>query len=295
MFYIQRSLLKSAVSGAFLQNVPRTGGAMIKGAVTHWGLVKNFVYRDFKARFAGSILGITWNILHPLVMILIYVIIFSQVMRAKLPGLPSKYGYSVYLCAAIIPWGMFMETFQRYTNLFFEHANLIKKVSFPREILHVSALITASINFLISFTIFMFFLALLHVTGSHHVEITLYRMLLLFVVLVMQQVFSLGLGLAFSVLNVFFRDVGQLVNIATQLWFWFTPIVYPISVVPERLKGFFLLNPLYYFMKIYRAILYQNQAPQGNTLIIAAAVSIATFGIGLVIYKRLVDDVPDEI
>lgn len=295
MFYIHRLFLKSANCCDFVKNVPPTGGAMIRGAVTHWGLIKDFVYRDFKARFAGSILGITWNILHPLVMILIYVIIFSQVMRAKLPGLPSKYGYSVYLCAAIIPWGLFMETFQRYTNLFFEHSNLIKKVSFPREILHVSALITASINFLISFTIFMFFLSILHVTGAHRVEITLYRMLILVAALGLQQVFSLGLGLAFSVLNVFFRDVGQLVGITTQLWFWFTPIVYPLSVVPERLKGFFVLNPLYYFMKIYRAVLYQNQAPQGRTLLLAAVFSLVTFGIGLVIYKKLVDDVSDEI
>lgn len=269
--------------------------SMFANVFKHSGLIRDFVYRDFKARYAGSVLGITWNILHPLVMIVIYVVVFSQVMRAKIPGAATGFGYSIYLCSAIIPWGMFMELLLRYTNLFFEHSNLIKKVSFPREILHISALISGTINFLISFTIFMLFLGILHVTGKHPVSIPFSRMLLLFGVLLLQQVFCLGLGLAFSVLNVFFRDVGQLVNIAAQLWFWFTPIVYPLSVVPERLKGFFLLNPLYYYMKVYRSILYLNQNPEWKTVGIAAAVSLVTFLAGYSIYRKLRDEVTDEI
>ncbi len=268
---------------------------MIRNILQNRSLIRDFVYRDFKARFAGSILGITWNVLHPLVMIVIYVVIFSQVMRAKLPGVPSSFGYSIYLCAAIIPWGMFMELLLRSTNLFFEHGNLIKKVSFPKEILHISALFTSSINFLISFTIFMFFLSILHFAGKHIVEISFPRMLLLYGVLAMQQIFCLGLGLAFSVLNVFFRDIGQLVNIASQLWFWFTPIVYPLSVVPHRLRGLFALNPLLYFVEIYRAILFANRAPAWRTVGTAAAITVVTFSLGLWIYKKLNWDVTDEI
>ena len=228
-------------------------------------------------------------------MIVIYVVIFSQVMRAKLPGVPSSYGYSIYLCAAIIPWGMFIELLLRSTNLFFEHANLIKKVSFPKEILHISALITSSINFLISFTIFMFFLSILHFAKMHTVEIPFGRMLLLYGLLAMQQIFCLGLGLAFSVLNVFFRDIGQLVSIASQLWFWFTPIVYPLSVVPHKLRGLFALNPLLYFIKAYRAILFMNKAPSPRTIITAFAITVGTFAIGLWIYKKLNEDITDEI
>jgi len=268
---------------------------MIRNTIKNWSLIRDFVYRDFKARFAGSVLGITWNILNPLVMILIYVVIFSQVMRAKLPGAAGGYGYSVYLCAGIIPWGMFNELLVRYTNLFFEHSNLIKKVSFPREILHISALLTGTINFLISFTIFMIFLAILFILGKVELEASFRRMLLLFLVLGLQQVFCLGLGLAFSVLNVFFRDIGQLVGIVTQLWFWFTPIVYPFSVVPDVLKRFFLLNPLYYFVNVYRAILYLNQWPRWSDIGICALFALLTFIPGYLIYKRLSDEVPDEI
>lgn len=268
---------------------------MIRRSIKNWSLVKDFIYRDFKARFAGSILGIAWNILHPLVMILIYILIFSQVMRAKLPGSASGYGYSIYLCSGILPWGMFNELLMRYTQTFFEHSNLIKKVSFPREILHVSAMMTGSINFAISFTIFVAFLAILHVTGRHNVQITLGQTMILIIALGFQQLFCLGLGLAFSVLNVFFRDVGQLVTIITQLWFWVTPIVYPLSVIPEKLKFIFVLNPMYHFMLVYRSILYMNKAPEWNTLGIVSGISTLTFFIGCLIYKKLISGVPDEI
>jgi lipopolysaccharide transport system permease protein len=268
---------------------------MIRNSIKHWSLIKDFIYRDFKTRFAGSILGIAWNVLHPLVMILIYILIFSQVMKAKLPGSSSGYGYSIYLCSGILPWAMFNELLMRYTQTFFEHSNLIKKVSFPREILHVSALITGCINFAISFTIFIFFLAILHLTGKHNVQISLEQTIILIVALGFQQIFCLGLGLAFSVLNVFFRDVGQLVTILAQLWFWVTPIVYPLSVIPERLKIFFVLNPMYHFMIIYRSVLYMNQPPPWSSLGIVSGVSILTFIIGWLIYKKLVAEVPDEI
>jgi lipopolysaccharide transport system permease protein len=268
---------------------------IITQSIRNWSLVKDFIYRDFKARFAGSILGGAWNILHPLVMILIYILIFSQVMRAKLPGSASGFGYSIYLCSGILPWGMFNELLMRYTQTFFEHSNLIKKVSFPREILHVSALVTGCINFAIAFTIFVVFLAILHVTGRHNVQITLGQTMILIATLGFQQVFCLGLGLAFSVLNVFFRDVGQLVAIMAQLWFWVTPIVYPLSVIPEKLKFIFELNPMYHFMHVYRSILYMNRAPEWSTLGIMSGISILTFFIGYLIYKKLVTGVPDEI
>lgn len=268
---------------------------MINAALKNRGLIRDFVSRDFKARFAGSILGVTWNVINPLVMILIYIVIFSRVMRAKLPGVPSKYGYSIYLCSAIIPWVMFVELLNRYTNLFFEHGNMIKKVNFPRETLHISAMITGTINFFISFSIFMFFLAILHLSGLHEVQIGFERMLLLFVILGFQQLFCLGLGFGFSVLNVFFRDVGQFVGIISQLWFWFTPIVYPLAVVPGALKKFYVLNPMYHFMKIYRSILYLNQNPEWNTVGLVIVTAIFTFLIGFLIYRKLRDGITDEI
>jgi homopolymeric O-antigen transport system permease protein len=268
---------------------------MIRNTVQNWSLIKDFVYRDFKARFAGSILGAAWNIMHPLVLIAIYIIIFSKIMRAKLPGIPSRYGYSVYLCTAIIPWGMFIDLLVRYTNLIFEHSNLIKKVSFPKEILHVSAMITGTINFFISFSIFIVFLTFLHFTGKLTTEIPFLRFLLFFAVLSLQQIFCLGLGMAFSVLNVFFRDIGQLVNISTLLWFWFTPIVYPISVVPDALKKFYVFNPMYHFIEIYRSIMYKNTMPALKSLVIITVVSLVTFSIGYFIYSKLINDVADEI
>lgn len=268
---------------------------MFRIALKNRSLIKDFVLRDFKGRFVGSILGVVWNVIHPIVMIGIYIMVFSQVMRAKLPGIPSNYGYSLYLCSAIIPWTMFSETLLRYTNLFFEHANLIKKVSFPKEILHVSAMLTGGINFAINFCIFIVFLAALHISGAFTIVIPFERIFILFFVLVAQMVFCLGLGLATSVLTVFFRDIGQLTAIIVQLWFWFTPIVYPASVVPAPLKKFYALNPFNYFVDIYRSILYLNQMPPLKSVGIVAGFAAVSFAIGYFIYRRLSDEVPDEI
>ncbi len=268
---------------------------MLRSVLAHRSLIADFVRRDFKTRFAGSVLGIVWNVIHPLVMILIYALVFSQVMRAKLPGSASAWSYSIFLCSGIIPWVLFNDLLMRYTGLFFEHANLIKKVSFPREILHASAMITGSINFIISFTIFAVLLAILHVIGSHPVNIPFFSLILFLLTLVLQQVFCLGIGLAASVLNVFFRDVAQLVTIVVQLWFWFTPIVYVETVVPDALKSFLRINPMYHFMEIYRSILYLNTVPSVWTFFIVCVISFASLGVGYTIYRRLVEDVADEI
>src|SRR5579862_7964714 len=122
---------------------------------TYRGFVASSVKREFQSKYRNSILGAAWMIINPLAMILVYTLIFSQVMRAKLPGLNSAFAYSIYLCAGTLTWGLFAEIIGRGQNVFIENANLIKKLTFPRICLPVIVALNAGLNFSIIFSIFV--------------------------------------------------------------------------------------------------------------------------------------------
>jgi lipopolysaccharide transport system permease protein len=271
---------------------------MLKSSAQHLPLIFDFVKKDFRARFAGSVVGIFWNVINPLVMIAIYALIFSRVMRAKLPdsgGMLREYSYSIYLCAGLIPWTMFAETLLRSTNIFLENTNLLKKVSFPKEILNVSALFTSTINFFIAFSFFIIFLAIVNLLPGYSIRIPIGLMVLFYGVVIFQQLFAFGLGLGCSALNVVFRDVGQMVNIVTQIWFWLTPIVYVKEIVPGPFLFLLKFNPMYHFIDIYHSIFYYNTFPRWTRFVAIAGLTILAVGIGYLVFRKLSDDIPDEI
>lgn len=247
-----------------------------------------FVFRDFKAKYLHSILGTFWAILHPLALIFVYTIIFSRVMQAKLPGVNDLLGYSIYLCAGLLPWTFFQETLSRHLNVFIEHGNILKKVHFPRSALPVYIHLSSGINFLIIFSIFLAFLL---ITGRFPGWVVLGIIPLI----LLQQAFALGMGIIFGVLNVFFRDVGHFINILLQFWFWLTPIVYPLSVVPEEFTHLFLLNPMVHIMKNFQAIFLFHEWPDWTSL---GAVCIGTMILNIVgyaIFKKLEKEMVDEL
>ena len=122
------------------------------------GFVLGSVKREFQLKYRNSILGAAWTVLNPLAMIVVYTVIFSQVMKARLPGVESGYAYSIYLCAGSLTWGLFAEIVGRAQNVFLENANLIKKISFPRMTLPVIVVVNAGVNFAIIFGLFLVFL-----------------------------------------------------------------------------------------------------------------------------------------
>ena len=119
------------------------------------GFILGSVQRDFLSRYRHSLLGVTWAIIHPLAMVIVYTVVFSQVMKAKLPGVQSGFGYSIYLCAGLLTWGLFAEVISKGQNIFIDHANLLKKINFPRLTLPVIMVLNAAINFGIIFSILL--------------------------------------------------------------------------------------------------------------------------------------------
>jgi len=261
---------------------------MLRSIWAYRGFIAGSVKREFQAKYRNSMLGAAWTVLQPLAMIVVYTVIFSQVMSARLPGIDSTFAYSIYLCAGILTWGLFAEITSRGQNVFLEHANLIKKLSFPRICLPIIVILNAGLNFAIIFGLFTCFLV---VTGNFPGWVFLGML----PVLVVQIAFSIGLGISLGVLNVFFRDVGQFFAILLQFWFWFTPIVYPTSILPENIRPLLAWNPMAAVVTAYQHILVNGQWPQWKSLWPIAVISIAFCVFGMRLFRKRAGEMVDEL
>ncbi|CAB3760117.1 ABC transporter permease [Paraburkholderia humisilvae] len=262
--------------------------ALFGALIRYRGFIVGSVRREFQTRYRTSMLGAAWLVLQPLAMILVYTVIFAEVMKSRMPGVQSTFGYSIYLCAGILTWGLFAEIVSRGQNVFIENANLLKKLSFPRIALPVIVTVSALVNFAIIFSLFTLFLVL----SGNFPGMPFIAMLPL---LVVQIIFSIGLGISIGVLNVFFRDVGQFMTIFLQFWFWFTPIVYPWHALPERAKAFIKFNPMADLVMGYQTILVNRAWPDWTVVwpVLVAGIVLCTFG--LYLFRRHAAEMVDEL
>ena len=275
-----------------LRGPVRQGGLMLLGlSRSLWGyrgFVLGSVKREFQSRYRGSLFGALWTVLNPLSMIVVYTVIFSQVMRARLPGVDDGLAYSVYLCAGLLTWGLFAEITSRSQSMFIENANLLKKISFPRICLPVIVLLNAGVNFAIILALFLGFLALSgRLPGA--------ALLALVPLLATQVLFAAGLGMILGVLNVFFRDVGQLFGICLQFWFWLTPIVYPIGILPEGIRSLIELNPMTALMRSYQQLFLHGQWPDWPSLLPITLLALLLCALGLRLFRQRVGEMVDEL
>ncbi|WP_445180366.1 ABC transporter permease [Pseudomonas sp. McL0111] len=252
------------------------------------GFILGSVQREFQARYRNSLLGALWPIFNPLSMIIVYTVIFSHIMRARLPGVDDSMAYSVYLCAGLLAWGLFSEITLRSQNMFLENANLLKKISFPRICLPVIVLCNAAINFAIIIGLFLGFLL---ITGRWPGT----ALLALIPLIALQMMFCAGLGMVLGVLNVFFRDVGQLFAICLQFWFWLTPIVYPISILPDWVQRLLQLNPLTNLIASYQNLFLYGQWPVWSSLLPVFIAGVVMCLIGLRLFRQRVGEMVDEL
>lgn len=261
---------------------------MLRGIWSYRGFILLSVKREFQSKYLNSLLGVAWTVIQPLSMILVYTVIFSQIMRAKLPGVENSFGYSIYLCAGILTWGLFAEIVSRGQNTFLEHGNLLKKVSFPRLCLPVTVVATALINFAIIFGLFTLFLI---ITGAFPGPV----FFAIIPVLMVQVLFAIGLGVTLGVLNVFFRDVGQAFSVILQFWFWLTPIVYPITILPRQAQELLHYNPMTGLMGAYQTILVRAQLPDWQALIPVLLLGIFFCAAGMRLFRKHAGEIVDEL
>jgi len=263
-------------------------GAMLKSLWAYRGFILGSVKREFQSKYRNSLLGAAWTVINPLAMIIVYTVIFSQVMRAKLPGIDTTFAYSIYLCAGVITWGLFAEITGRAQNVFLEHANLLKKLSFPRLCLPVILILNAGVNFLIIFGLFTAFLV---ISGNFPGWVYFATIPLL----IIQIAFAVGLGITLGVLNVFFRDIGQLFGVILQFWFWLTPIVYPVTILPQSLRPLMDLNPMAGLVGAYQTILVTGQWPVWQNLWFVTLLSILMCGLAMRMFRKHAGEMVDEL
>jgi lipopolysaccharide transport system permease protein len=262
------------------------------GALNALWAYRNFVLSSIRnelvSRFARSKLGGLWMIINPLAQVAIYALILSNVLAAKLPGVESQYAYAVYLMAGLLAWTLFHEIVSRSTTLFIEHGNLLKKMSFPRITLPAIVMGSSVFNNLLLLGAMLGIFLIL----GHHFTPAMFWLLPLMVILV---AFAVGLGLTLGVLNVFLRDIGQVVTILLQTWFWFTPIVYPISIIPEQYHHLLSFNPIYPLVDAYQQVIVYGVTPEFDGLIITCSVALVLLITGLFLFRRAAEEMVDVL
>lgn len=252
------------------------------------GFIFGSVQREFQSKYRNSLLGAAWNIVNPLSMIVVYTVIFSNLMRARLPGAQDHFSFSIYLCAGILTWGLFAEITTRATGMFVENANLIKKLSFPRLCLPVVVVANALVNFGILFALFLIFLVISDNFPGW--------VILTFIPLIALQVlFAIGVGISLGVLNVFFRDVGQFFSLFLSFWFWFTPIVYPVGILPNEAQALMPWNPMARLINGYQEILLHGTAPNWRSLWPVVVLTCLLCLYGFWQFRRHVGEMVDEL
>lgn len=262
--------------------------AMLKALWSYRGFILASVKREFQSKYSNSLLGAAWTVLNPLAMIFVYTVIFAEVMRAKLPGVNNSFAYSIYLCAGVLTWGLFAEIIGRGQTVFLENANLLKKLSFPRLCLPMIIVLSALLNFAIVFGLFTVFLV---ISGNFPGDAFL-AMLPLLTILVL---FSVGLGISLGVLNVFFRDIGQIFGIILTFWFWLTPIVYPAGALPSTIRDVMIWNPMAALMDGFQQIFIANRWPHWGDLWPISLLALILCATGLRLFRRHAGELVDEL
>ena len=246
------------------------------------------IITEFRTRVARSRLGAFWIVLHPLAQVLIYALVLSQVMRAKLPGIESHYAYPIYLLAGMLGWSLFSETLGRLLTVFIDNGNLLKKMAFPKLALPLISIGGSLINFIIMlFIMFIVFAFLGHMPFG--------AILWLIPLFLTTLGLAAGIGLILGTINVFIRDIGQMMTIILQFWFWLTPVVYMPSIIPEKYHALLMINPMTGVIMGYQSVLVYNKAPEAELLIYPALFAIFSMILAITIFKKARDEMADVL
>ena len=252
------------------------------------GLIQTLVVRDLKARYRGSVLGFFWSFFNPLLLLLIYNFVFTQV----LVGVHSKdmEPYALFMFCGILPWTWFSSSLIESSNTLISGGNLIKKVLFPAEVLPIVTVLANMVHFFLGLPILVAFL-LYYQRPVDPVELLWFP-----VIVLVQLILTTGLALFLSAMTVHFRDLKDLLGNLVTLWFFATPIIYPMLEAPANMRWWLNLNPMTHIMISYQEVLF-FPGPHGHWkwLMALLVASIAVFLVGYFVFDRLRDSFAEEV
>ncbi len=245
-------------------------------------LLKTNVKKEIRGKYKGSFLGVLWSFVNPLLMVLVYALVFPYIMKS-----PEK-NYLIFLIVAIIPWNWFTTVVGQGSTSILINANIIKKVYFPREILPISVVTSGLVNFLISCIIILVFV----IFGG--IGLSKYLFFLPLVALI-QYILSLGVVFALSAIDIYVRDAEYIVNFVLMMLFYGTPILYNATMFPENVRWILNVNPMTHIINAYRDIFYYQMMPNMEALGIVALVSVTIMIVGYKIFKKLEKGFAEEV
>ena len=261
----------------------------LRQLVRYRALIQSLVTRELKARYRGSVLGFFWSFINPLLLLLVYSFVFVVVLPGTHP--PEIEPYALFMFCGILPWTWFSSSLTEAANSLMAGGNLIKKVLFPAEILPIVAVLANMMHFFFGLPILVAFLIYFRPT------LTLTEMLWFPAVVAVQLLFTLGLSLLLAALTVHFRDIKDILSNLLTLWFFATPIIYPMHLAPGSIsKAVLNANPFSHFAVSYQEILfYEGPFGHWKWLMALAAGSLLLFLFGYFLFDRLRDSFAEEV
>ena len=255
---------------------------MIKNLYGYREFLKTNVKKDIRGKYKGSFLGILWSFVNPLLMTLVYAIVFPFILKSNQPN------YVTFIVIAVLPWNWFTTAISQGTFCVLANAGIIKKVYFPREILPISVALSGIVNYFISIPIILLFLLFSGIGFSWYI-------LFLPIIAIVQFLLILGIIFITSAINVYVRDAEYIINFCVTMLFYATPVLYSTSLFPEKFRWILYLNPMTTVINSYRDILFYQQLPDLKMFGFVLVEAILLVTVGIAVFKKLEKGFAEEI
>ena len=247
--------------------------ASLRAVWRYRDLVRNLVARDLRVKYKGSSIGFAWSLVHPVVLAAVYTLAFKYILDVRLPHFPA------FVLSGLLPWNCFAMSLSQATGSVADNSALVRKVAFPRIILPLGVVVSQFVQFALMYAVIVPLAGALGPGLSPAVAALLPLLLL-------QLAFTTGVALLLSTAYVYFRDTRHLVDVALQIWFWLTPVVYAVALVPEGWRRFFWLNPMAGFVTAYQQVVVSGTWPSATATTALTGVAVATGLVGLAVFTR---------
>ncbi|MEZ5066734.1 MAG: ABC transporter permease [bacterium] len=236
-------------------------------------LARLLVAKELKLRYRRSVLGFAWTMLNPLLTMIILSAVFAHVLRVQVEHFP------VFVLSALLPWNFFAQSVVGGSLTIVHNESLLRNVRVPRAIFPVALVTSHLVNLLLALVPLLLVMIVLGVPPKPGLIALPYCLLALWT-------FTTGVVLVLSTWTVFFRDVAQIVEVFLTALFYLTPVIYPLSMLPEQTRAVFRLNPVLYFVEPFRQMFYEGRIPAASDLAIAGGLAVASLAIGLAVFRR---------
>jgi lipopolysaccharide transport system permease protein len=248
------------------------------------GLISAWTGRIIRGRYQQSALGWLWAIVQPIATAAIFTIVFTRFVPVDTGTIP----YLVFSYTAMVPWTLFSMSLTDMTTSLVQNMNLVTKIYFPREVLPISSMLARLMDFAIAFSFLIIMIVYYRMPFSWNAIVYLPLILVIEIALI------LGIGIGCAAVNVFYRDMDPLIKLTIQIWFYASPIIYSVTMVPSSIRDFYYINPMAGIIESYRNVMLQGTAP-GSYLWISAIIALLLLAAGYWLFKRLENQFADIV